>query len=131
MEKQNESVRDRLLARLPQPENLAAYREEVTSTLEKNEKRLRWEKWGVGIFWLYAIGFFLLGSWYRGEQWLDTPHGHAYEFVALLLLLCGVMELIKHSINRSRVELLREVKQVQFQMLELQADLLKKEGPSR
>jgi hypothetical protein len=29
MEQENSSVRDRLLARLPQPENLAAYREET------------------------------------------------------------------------------------------------------
>ena len=42
MEKQNENLRDRLLARLPQPENLAAYREETASILAKNDKKLFW-----------------------------------------------------------------------------------------
>ena len=44
MEKQNESLRDSLLARLPQPENLAAYREETASLLAKQEKALFWDK---------------------------------------------------------------------------------------
>ena len=35
MEKQNESLRDRLMARLPQPENLAAYREETALALAR------------------------------------------------------------------------------------------------
>ena len=50
MEKQNDSVRDRLLTRLPQPENLAAYREEVASLLAKHEKALAAEKWSNYIF---------------------------------------------------------------------------------
>ncbi|MGO9254907.1 MAG: hypothetical protein ACLQU1_01185 [Bryobacteraceae bacterium] len=37
------------------------------------------------------------------------------------------MELLKHFINRARVELLKETKQVQLQVLELH-DLLRKQG---
>jgi hypothetical protein len=125
MEKQSESVRDRLLARLPQPENLAAYREEVVARLEKNEKAFRREKWGVGALWIFVIGLFLFGACVRGEQWLDTTHGHAYEFMMALLMIWGGAELLRHFINRSRVELLKEVKQVQLQVLELQASLRK------
>ena len=44
MEKQNDNIRERLLAQLPQPENLAAYREETASLLAKHEKALFWER---------------------------------------------------------------------------------------
>jgi hypothetical protein len=47
----NENMRDRLLARLSQPENMAEYRNEVAALLERNQKGLRREKWGMGALW--------------------------------------------------------------------------------
>ena len=44
MEQKHENMRERLLARFPQPENLAAYREETAALLAKHEKALFWEK---------------------------------------------------------------------------------------
>jgi hypothetical protein len=124
MEQKNERLRDRLLSRLPQPANFSAYRDEVSSMLEKNEKRLSWEKRGASTLWIFVVGFFaLLTS--RGAHWLDTPKGHYCEFTVCLLLITGAVELLKHFINRTRVELLKEVKQVQLQVLELQASLRK------
>jgi hypothetical protein len=126
MEKDSGNIRDRLLSQLPQPANLEAYREEVASTLERNEKRLRWEKWGSRVFWFYVIGIALIG-YYRGETWLTTtPHGRVWATSSIILFVCGAVELLKHFINRSRVELLKEVKQVQLQVLELQASLQKR-----
>ena len=55
MEKQNENLRDRLLARLPQPENLAAYREETASILAKNDKKLFWVTWMARSTWVVAL----------------------------------------------------------------------------
>ena len=43
MEKKNDSLRERLLAHLPQPENLEGYREDTASLLAKHEKALFWE----------------------------------------------------------------------------------------
>jgi hypothetical protein len=119
-----DSIRDRLLEHLPQPENLAAYKEEVASTLEKNQKRLRLEGGYSAGIWVLAVGFFTLCVM-KGERWLDTPKGHFMEFVVLLLLVTGAVEILKHAVNRSRVEILKEVKQVQLQVLELQASLQK------
>jgi hypothetical protein len=56
----------------------------------------------------------------KGQKWLDTSTGHFMEFVCLLLLVSGAVEILKHAANCSRVELLREIKQVQLQVLELQ-----------
>ena len=125
MEKDSGNIRDRLLSRLPQPENLAAYREEVASTLEKNEKRLRLERWYMAAMWLLAVGFFT-ACVMKGATWLDTTHGHFMEFVVLLLLISGAVEVLKHAVNRSRVEMLKEIKQVQLQMLEMQASMDKR-----
>ena len=74
--------------------------------------------------WLTAIGFFT-GCVLKGVTWLDTARGHFMEFVVLLLLVTGAVEIMKHAANRSRVELLREVKQLQLQVLELQASMPK------
>ena len=67
MEPRDDSIRDGLLSHLPQPANLAAYREEVASMLAKNEKAFRREKWGAGALWIYLLAlsiFFLwLGHW--------------------------------------------------------------------
>src|ERR1017187_7547773 len=125
MEKTNDSIRDRLLSHLPQPANLAAYREQVTSTLAKNEKRLRLERWYMAVMWLLAVGFFT-ACLMKGARWLDTTNGHFMEFVALLLLITGAVEILKHAVNRSRVEMLKEIKQVQLQMLEMQASMEKR-----
>ena len=128
MEKQNESVRDRLLARLPQLENLAAYREEVAAGVAKNEKKLRRLKWASRVIWIFAVGFMsfvLFCVLIRGMQWLDTPEGRLCELVAFYGLLCGAVYVVKMFINRSRVEILKEVKQVQLQILGLQASLQK------
>ena len=124
MEQRNDSIRDRLLLRLPQPENLAAYREEVASMLEKNEKAFREKKWVVCTILFFAVGFITVPlslNWFR----LDTPQGISFVGTAFVLLLYAFTEVLKHFINRSRVEILREVKQVQLQVLELQASLRK------
>jgi hypothetical protein len=64
---------------------------------------------------------------FLGGQRLDTPKGPWFASLACFWLLFGAVELLKHFINRSRVDLLKEVKQVQVQVIELQ-DLSRKEG---
>ena len=61
----------------------------------------------------------------KGATRLDTTHGHLMAFVVLLLLISGAVEVLKHAVNRSRVEMLKEIKQVQLQVLELQASMEK------
>jgi len=119
-----DSIRDRILSRLPEPANAAAYRDEMASTLAKNEQRLRLEGGYSAAIWVLAVVFFT-ACVMKGVKWLDTPRGHFMEFVVLLLLVTGAVEILKHAANRSRVELLKEVKQLQLQVLELRASLPK------
>jgi len=124
MTQQSENLRDRLLARLPQPENRGAYQAEVAAALETNERRFRREKWYVTALWIYLVGlstvFLTLGG-YR----LDTARGVWFGVLACFWLIAASVELLKHFINRSRVEILKEVKQVLLQVLELQASFRK------
>jgi hypothetical protein len=127
MEQESSSTRDRLLASLPQPENLAAYREKVASGLEKSEKALRRNGWISVALWIYAIAFItipLTMGWLR----VDKPGGATLAIAAFFLLLVAAVQLVCHVTNMSRTQILKEVKQVQLQVLELQASLQKGEG---
>jgi hypothetical protein len=127
MEKQNESMRDRLLARLPQPENLTAYRKETAFLLAKHDKALSWERWSCRIlsYSAMALWFMCISGWgqrldHRAVLGLWSGFG---------LMLIGAMSTgLSYYINRSKVDLLKEVKQVQLQVLELQASLQKNGG---
>jgi hypothetical protein len=127
MEKQNESLRDRLMARLPQPENLAAYREETALALAKNDRKLIWVKWMARSTWIVALVYWAV-LFNCGERWLTTPNGRIFNFVVIGLFVCGLFQILKEFVLRSRVEILKEVKQVQLQVLELQASLNKHYG---
>jgi hypothetical protein len=130
MEKGNESMRDRLLARLPQPENVAGYREETLSLLAKHERALFWDRVsGRTIVWL-GIGLFMVANstWLRSlDSQLDSHVVIFFDVLAVVLFFTGALYLVNYQIERSKVDLLKEVKQVQLQLLELQASI-KKEG---
>jgi len=124
MEKQNDTMRERLLARLPQPENIAAYREETASLLTKHEKALFWEKFlAVAVAWLgLALWMTVNSTW--GSK-VDTNAKIVFESFAGILLFMGGIAGVGHRISQSKVDLLKEIKQVQLQILELQASLQK------
>ena len=67
------------------------------------------------------------GSLQYSSFWAgDTSTNPSVSGSAHWLAFCSIypsVELLKHFINRSRVEILKEMKQVQLQMLELQASL--------
>ena len=117
----NENMRDRLLARLPQPENLADYRNEVNALLEKKQKMVRKEAWYSGAIWVYVV---LLGTALMTFG-AGKPKAAEVGTFVLFFLIGAAVELLKYFISRSRLELLTEIKQVQLQVLELQASLRK------
>ena len=124
MEKQNESMRERLLAHLPQPENLAAYREETASLLAKHEKALFWEKVPSIVCSVSAIAI-LIARWFWAHK-IGAAMDQSAWFGVGLLIFAGALIDLWYRIDRSRVDTLKEVKQVQLQILELQASLQKR-----
>jgi len=129
MEQESSSVRDRLLASLPQPENLAAYREETASLLERHEKALFWEKMpSTVLYWAAAVLFMASTFQFAAMLRLGPIAIHAFQFGAGLLFFVSAINDLRYHINRSKVDMLKEVKQVQLQVLELQASLQKTSG---
>jgi len=136
MEPNDEDLKDRLLARLPRREELAEYRRQVAALMEKNEKKLRREKFGVAVFWIYAVAFFILAltapEWWQGGKYAGTAKANSVAIwmgaFALFQAIAGAAEIVKHFINRARVELLKETKQLQLLVLRLEVRGLPGEG---
>jgi hypothetical protein len=124
MEKGSDGLRERLLARLPQPENIAAYRDETETLLAKHKKALSAEKLSgyVLTVCVYILAMLLLNGW-------AARHGVASMFggIASVMFLIVIYMGLEHVIHRYQVDTLKEVKQVQLQILELQAALRKDE----
>jgi hypothetical protein len=122
METGNSELRERLLARLPQPENLGSYRDEVASLLAKHQRALYWSKWLASVLSFCALVMVMIAS---------PPWGHAatVHTTAVFGVMAGFMFLwagvsrISYCIDESKVELLSEIKQTQIQILELQASI--------
>jgi len=125
MEPKDERMQDRFTSRLAMPSNSADYRKEVARMLEKNDKTFLREKWGATAMWIFCVGLGTVYLWFGGEK-LDSPKAAWFGCLAVFWLLIGAVELLKHFINRSRLELLKEVKQVQLQILEMQEALNKR-----
>ena len=124
----SESMGELLLSRLPRPANLPAYQEEMRSLLEKNEKTLRQNKWTVRRVWIFVIAVSIPCLWMAGAHF-NTPQGNWFLGIVCFWVLFGAIEIAKYGHNQARVELLKELKHVQLQVLEVQALLTKSGAP--
>ena len=115
-----DELREGLLAQeIPAPDRMAAYRKEIGIMLDRNEKGLRREKRYVVVLWIFLVAVctaFLVVGGMRP----NTPLGTWFGVLACFWMIFGAVELLKHFINRSRVETLKEIKGVELRLLELQ-----------
>jgi hypothetical protein len=116
----NESISELLLSRLPQPANLAAYQKEVTALLAENEKKLRRSKWTVVRVWTFVVLVSAPFLWMAGTHF-NTAEGNWFLGLVGLWVLLGAIEIAKYEHKQGRVELLKELKLVQLQILQLHA----------
>jgi len=132
MEKQNENLRERLLARMPQPENLPTYREETAALMARYERALFWEKWSAKTFALIGVALFLFASSslipLREQNLLGVNEKIFLCVMAGLFFFIGLISMLGYQVSRSKVDVLKEVKQVQLQILELQASFKKRDN---
>ena len=99
-----------------------SYRNEVNIMLANNERALKRHQWYAGSIWVFTclIGtlfFVLIG--FRGE----TPVGAWIGTFACFMLISAAVELIKYFINRNQTALLKELKGMELQILELKEEL--------
>lgn len=123
MAQQSNDLRERLLASLPQPESLGTYREETTALLAKHARALRWDY--IALNASYAIAFVLFFISVDSHWHVDAMMRHSFQFGSAIMLLAGMIFEMRYRIYDSQVATLKELKQVQFQILELQASLRK------
>ena len=119
---EGESIREVLLSRLPRPEDLATYQEGVNSLLEKNDKALRQKRRTVVRVWTFVVAVSIPGLWMAGRHF-NTPQGNWFLGLTLFWVLFGAIEVAKYAVEQGRVALLKEVKQIQVQVLQIQAML--------
>jgi hypothetical protein len=130
MESKSDDLRNRLLVQhVPEPGKLAAYRKEVEVMLERQEKMLRREKWYAGLIWFYVVA---LATAFLVMSGLFAPDAVRGWFVALatigVIYVASTVELVKYFISRTKVELLKELKQLELKVLELRERLPNPQG---
>lgn len=119
MEK-TDSIRERLLSQLPQTDNVAAYKEEVAALLAKHKKALFWDGMASKVGGLVAAVAYSLGLWAKNK---GLPAAEGLFALAGLGVLGFVVGEARLRLSQSQLGLLKEIKQLQVQMLELQASL--------
>lgn len=116
----NESISELLLSCLPQPADLASYKKKVTSLLAENEKKLRRSKWTVVRVWIFVVVVSVPFLWLAGTHF-NTAEGNWFLGLVGFWVLFGAIEIAKYEHKQGRVELLKELKLVQLQILQLHA----------
>jgi hypothetical protein len=120
-------LREGLLSRLPRPENLVSYRQETAALLAKHARALRWDKFAGNTF-VFVAALLFLWSCYPGR--LGAPVVFSFRFGSALFYFIGAISLVGYKIYDSQVATLKEIKQVQLQLLEVQARLDKTNVPN-
>jgi hypothetical protein len=114
-----QNLRDRLLAQGEPPrEKLVRYQQETQTMLAELDRRLTLEKWYMIGAWMFAVLFttvclLVIGFWGRVSP--EVP----VLALCFVLLISGGVEVVKHFVNRSRVELLKELKGLELQVRHL------------
>lgn len=119
-------LRERLLAQFePERNRFAIYRREVDAMLEKNERQLKIQKWYAGGIWCFVV---LLGValMYFGQQ-SDKPSAIWMGLSACFFVSVFSLELVKYFVNRARVDMLKHVKGLELQLLDLKEQLSQRE----
>jgi hypothetical protein len=117
MENDREFLRDQLLGRAPKTSDLADYRQFILSAVEKDKKRIQRERILVTLFWIFCAASATAWLWFSADS-AGLPRG---PFLACIFFTWGGVEIVKHYINACRIDLLKEIKQIQLQLFERDA----------
>ena len=123
MNNQPEALRERLLAQLePDQVKTTLYRKEIQAMLEKNERTLQIQKWYAGSIWIFVVllstCFMILAGIYN-----EKPYGIWLGLLGCFFASVFSIEIVKYFVNRSRVEVLKELKSLELQLMEIKEQL--------
>jgi hypothetical protein len=118
----------------PDPEHLARLLKDPDSEQFPVRKRATRALEGFGEFAAYAgsiwIFVVLMGTCFMtlGGLYSDKPASIWLSLVACFFLICAAVEMVKCFINRSRVEVLKEVKGLELQLLEYREQMQQRQA---
>ena len=119
---ESDLLRDRLLGRAAQAVDAAQYRASVCQTIERNDKRIRRERLAVTAFWILCAVSATMWLWFSA----DAARLPRTPFLACIFFTWGGVEVVKHYVNSCRIDLLKEIKQLQLQVFELDREISKR-----
>jgi hypothetical protein len=117
MEPNDNTLRDRLMSGATAPGDFANYRQQVTALIDARQQRLRRERMVTTAFWIFCAVSATAWLWFSAES-SHFPRG---PFLACIFFTWGGVEVVKHYINTTRLDMLKEIKQLQVQVFSLQA----------
>ncbi len=123
MAQPSDNLRDRLPASRPQAENLTTDREEAAATLAKHQRALRWDPISVQV--LLVVSFVLFYFWSGNRFYLAPQSLHCFQFASAATFVIALSWGVRYRIYKSEIETLKDLKQDQLQILEMQASLQK------
>ena len=113
-------IRSQLLSQIPQPENLSEYRSRVAEIIQRDQKRLHVEHVVTTVFWIFCAASATAYLWFGNSD----AHLPRAPFLACIFFLWGGVELLKHRIHSAQIEIQKELKQLQLQVLEMNSSLV-------
>lgn len=117
-------LRDRLLDQWEPPRtSYLAYRKEIETMLEDQEKALRRERRMTTVMWIYLVALTTILLTGSGLLMSHKVEGTFMAVTAVFWFLFGTVFLLSHLINKSRFEVIKEVKGIELRLAALEERL--------
>jgi hypothetical protein len=117
-------LRDGLLGQWePARTSYLNYRKEVEAMLANQEKQLRREKWFTTVLWLYIVLLTTALMTGSGVLMFHKIEGTWIAVSAVMWLIFGAVFFFIHLINKSRFEVIKEIKGVELRLAALEERL--------
>jgi hypothetical protein len=118
-------LRDRLLGQWePARPSYLNYRKEVENMLAEQEKKLLREKRFTTVMWIYIVVLTTVLMTGSGLLMIHKIEGTWMAVNAVFWLLFGVVFFFIHMINKSRFEVIKEIKGVELRLAALEERLV-------
>jgi undecaprenyl pyrophosphate phosphatase UppP len=122
-------LRDRLLGQWePARPSYLNYRKEVEAMLANQEKKLRREKRYTLVIWIYIVSLTTALMTGSGLLMSHKIEGTLIAVCAVWWLLFGAVFFFIHQINKSRFEVIKEIKGVELRLAALEERLAAQGG---
>jgi undecaprenyl pyrophosphate phosphatase UppP len=117
-------LRDRLLDQWEPPRSsYLTYRKEIETMLENQEKSLRRERRMTTVLWIYLVLIATVMMTGSGMLMIHKIEGTWMAVNAVSWLVIGAVFLGSHLINKSRFEVIKEIKGVELRLAALEERL--------